>query len=1022
MAVPVGNYELLLRCHSPLAAALLPGAARLLDREMGDTERLIDALLGLPAERLLDFAAQFKPSSVARLQATAQAAANDASAMESLLQMSDTDVDCADDRMWTPLMTAASAGNDRVMGVLLRKGARWELQNEDGEAPLHLALKNCHRHCAKTLLEHGCDPNVRTSSGATPLIVAAGAGQDMPSMRMMLDTPGSNVECTDQNGCTALIYAARGGHLSATQLLLERGASPNAVDKRGATALHHAAEMGALEVVALLLRAGASLEGEAAGQTPRGVAAAACAEGGSLRHLAVVELLESYANGEDLTGEILQTAGEPDESLPEPGSVMSVLNEVGWSKAGVAMQAHEDEGARKPRPFSKVNMGGASRRKGSELNRSKANNANSFSNYGVKVPLKMLDRLYVRQRRQENRRASLTSAGHELLAQPPCASQPESSLLAQRQSRPAWSPDVVERLTCIGQPGNTPDPPSLDTDVADVSTCTEAVRLAFKHVGDEGTPPDLKMNAIVAAVAAVTRMKRGNLPAEMLPPKCMTALLSRAIEQMVGALRAAANGDDVEAMARALRDSRSCHRRLVDALGGAQLPRELLQRAEASTYECESRKAAVTSAARRMNAAWRSGDPAEISASITAAISLSLPQSGSAALAEGDNGTQSRLQGLLGTKAKELQAKLPRLVAAQRLLSESCKQLDSAVPVDAATLERNEKLISECAQLEAIARTADFRRLQSVVAEEYAMAEEVADKENICAETDKSDNRRGRRGDGASAALTTTETQARLKMESKALLAQRRVEIRSADAASRRATTRRERVQQVEAQLAQNRSTTQQRQQDLRASIASKEDRTLQHQLALSEERAQRLAKYTARESNATAAKNDLEAAATAKLLVARAESEQRDMLRSIEADERGRDGAERRRIAQQRRDDVAQRGESLEAQRQSTLAAKLSEPGSSTTDAATGTLAPAKATAAFLSTTRTQRESVLVSYSGGTSRNNNPKFYVNPTSAGAAADPDAVWRETAFPYPEPEVHAPIRQRRQVVGRWIRKT
>ena len=997
---------------------------------MGDTERLIDSLLSLGSENLLDFVAQFKPTSAAGLQAAAKASANDAHAMEhALLQCGDTNVDCPDDRMWTPLMTAAAAGNERVMDVLLRNGASWERQNEDGEAPLHLALKNGHVPCVALLLERNCDPNVRTSSGATPLIVA---GHDIAAMQLLLDASGSSVDSTDQNGCTALIHAARGGHYDATRLLLERGASPSAADKRGATALHHAAETGALESVALLLRAGASTDA-AAGQTPCGAAMAACAKGGSLRHLAVVELLESYANGEDLTAQVLQMADQTDESLPEPGSVMDVLHEVRWSKAGVAMQAHEDEGVRAPRPFSKAQMDGSRRERSATGGR--AGKPSSVSNYSVKVPLKILERLYVRQ---ENRRGALTPAGKGMLAQP-AAPQPVPPATARRQPGVSWSPDVVERLNCAGRAANAPapdTPPLTANSAGDGATaCTDAVRLAFKRAADDTSSPELRMDAFVAAVAAVTQMKRGKLPAETLPPKCMTALLSRATEQIVGTLCAATNSDDVDAMVRALRHSKSHHARLVDALGGSQLPRELGQRVEVSTHECESRKDAVISAFRRMNAAWRAGHPAEISASIAAAISLSLPPSDGSGPSEVDDSMQRESQGTLLSKAQELKAKLGGLVQTQRLLHESCNRLGSGVAMDATTLARNIKLISECSKFEATASSTELRRLQSAVAEMYAMAEEGAGKENVREERDDSTgNHRGSSSGGAAGLLvapTTTQTQARMKLESKALLAQRRVETRSADAATRRAAAREARAHHVEAQLAQSRSTLQQQQRDLRASIASKEERALQNQLALSEERAQRLARYADRELKAAATKADLEAQATAKMLATQAALEQRYVLRSVDSDSR--DGEERLRVAQHRRDSVAQRRGSMETQRQSRLEArleaKLLSSKGSTAGADNGALAisegqsgaGAKGTAAFLSTTRTQRESVLVSYSGGTSHDNNPKFYPAPVSAGAAADPDAVWRETAFPYPEQDSLTPVKQRRQVVGRWISK-
>ena len=40
-------------------------------RRMGETERLIESLLSLPSEKLLDFAANFKPTGAAGLQAAA---------------------------------------------------------------------------------------------------------------------------------------------------------------------------------------------------------------------------------------------------------------------------------------------------------------------------------------------------------------------------------------------------------------------------------------------------------------------------------------------------------------------------------------------------------------------------------------------------------------------------------------------------------------------------------------------------------------------------------------------------------------------------------------------------------------------------------------------------------------------------------------------------------------------------------------------------------------------------------------
>ena len=1009
--------------------------------EAGATECFIDSLLALPSDKLLDFAANFKPSGAAQLQAAAKSAANDGGRMQALLRAGDVDVDCADDRMWTPLMTAAAAGNEQVVSVLLGSGADWEKQNDDGDTPLHLALKHGHARCVALLLDGGCDPNVRTRDGATPLIVAASAGLDMATMRTLLDANRSGVDHSDQGGRTALIHAARGGHTGAAGLLLERGASPGAADRRGKTALHHAAGSGALEVLAMLVRAGAPVEAaDIAGQTPRGAAAAACAAGGSLRHLAVVELLESLANGEDLTAEVLQMADEPGDSLPEPGSVMEVLREVRWAKPGVAMQVHEDDGVRKPRPFSKTYMHNASRRKGA---------GPDGSDYGVKIPRKILERLYSRQRRDENRRAALTSAGAELLAQP---GLPQTTPAAHDQTTEAWPDEVVDRLNPARQPAAAPVAEANAAAAVDGAatrqssrSTADAVRLALNDDEDEdtaGSPASSasikRMDALVAAVEAVTQMKRGKLPAEALPPKSIASLLSRATTQIVNMLVASANGDDVEGMSRALQRARSQHVRLVGALGGAQLPVELGRRVETAMYECESRKAAVSSAVRRMNAAWRGGHSAEISAAIAAATSLSLPQPPPTAATAAATAAHAR-QGSLAAAAQTFMEKIDGLVQTQHSLKESCKLIDHGVSMDAAALARNVDLAAECSKYEATANSVELRQLQSAIAETYAMAADFhahdAGKEN----TSDSVNASAKHGTDASSAsrdapTMATERRDRLKLETKALRAQRRVETRSAETARQRATAREQRLQQVQAQLASNRSILQQQQRELRASIASEEDRALQHQMALSQERAQRLDKYAARETRAVATKTQLEVKATANLRAAQAAREQRYVLRSIETDAREEASAEQRRLAQQRRDHVARRRESIDAQRLNKLETKLGaavlqspRPASASKSSMEPEPEPeqvrvgVKGTAAFLGTSRAQRESAVVLYGGATattSRDNNPFFYPKVTPA-AATDPDAVWRETAFPYPEQT--APMK-RRQVAGRWLATT
>ena len=99
------------------------------------------------------------------------------------------------------------------------------------------------------------------------LWAAASAG-DVAKLKAMLDA-GVDPNLANHYGGTALIFAARRGHLEAVKLLLERGANPNARDTFYGgdvmTPLNVALRMQHLDVAGLLIDKGA--EGE--NQEPR---------------------------------------------------------------------------------------------------------------------------------------------------------------------------------------------------------------------------------------------------------------------------------------------------------------------------------------------------------------------------------------------------------------------------------------------------------------------------------------------------------------------------------------------------------------------------------------------------------------------------------------------------------------------------------------------------------------------------------------------------------------------------------
>lgn len=101
------------------------------------------------------------------------------------------------------------------------------------------------------------DVNRRDSKGITPLMYAVVEGHAHVA-RVLLDN-GASVSEVGVDRSTALILAAKYGHLAVTKMLVEAGADVDAKTASArATSLHYAAEKGYLEVMRVLVEAGAN--------------------------------------------------------------------------------------------------------------------------------------------------------------------------------------------------------------------------------------------------------------------------------------------------------------------------------------------------------------------------------------------------------------------------------------------------------------------------------------------------------------------------------------------------------------------------------------------------------------------------------------------------------------------------------------------------------------------------------------------------------------------------------------------
>ena len=166
----------------------------------------------------------------------------------------------------TILMTAARVGNPAVMRLLL---ARFKAdvnaaESAYGETALMWAAAENHAEAAQLLIEHGAEINARSQLMSypkdrfglegvisvlphgqwTPLMYAARQGS-LGALRVLVKAR-ADLNLSDPDGTTALVFAIINSHYDAARLLVEAGANPNLADTAGMAALYAAVDASTL--------------------------------------------------------------------------------------------------------------------------------------------------------------------------------------------------------------------------------------------------------------------------------------------------------------------------------------------------------------------------------------------------------------------------------------------------------------------------------------------------------------------------------------------------------------------------------------------------------------------------------------------------------------------------------------------------------------------------------------------------------------------------------------------------------
>ena len=154
----------------------------------------------------------------------------------------------------SPLMAAARAGKLAAVDALLAKGANPNARGARGQTALMWAVAQNHAEVVKRLLLGGADVHARTETWSQMMAVPP---HGLPEYNRMIP----------HGADTALMFAAREGHLTSARLLVEAGANPSDRDAWGVSATTLAAFAGHGEIARYLLEKGADPNNDAPGFT-----------------------------------------------------------------------------------------------------------------------------------------------------------------------------------------------------------------------------------------------------------------------------------------------------------------------------------------------------------------------------------------------------------------------------------------------------------------------------------------------------------------------------------------------------------------------------------------------------------------------------------------------------------------------------------------------------------------------------------------------------------------------------------
>jgi ankyrin repeat protein len=242
----------------------------------------------------------------------------------------------------TPLHLAAASGDRGSLQLLLDAKVALDPKNARGETPLQLATHADQDETARLLIEKGC---------AIPdLLTAAVAGQ-RERAAALLAQDAARIGTTTASERTPLHLAARWGHASVAELLLDRGAAENAKDKEGWTPLLVAIAWKHESVARVLLAHKADVKAQLPYNGPQPLHLAVQTGDAQLVKLLLAHKADVQARAGELYATPLHFAvakGEPDIAalLLDAGAAIEVKDEKGRTSLHLAAELGRADMAR----------------------------------------------------------------------------------------------------------------------------------------------------------------------------------------------------------------------------------------------------------------------------------------------------------------------------------------------------------------------------------------------------------------------------------------------------------------------------------------------------------------------------------------------------------------------------------------------------------------------------------------------------------------------------------------------------